>query len=188
MPDRGPMDFRDALSSYFNRVDRGGRREAARAVEVWPEAVGAEIAARTQATAVRGGELLVETDSPVWATELQAMAGQLVQAVNSAAGEELVRRVRIIVAGGARGRRARGATAAPGGPVAVPRVTVAPPSEEDRLAIERATASIEDDDLRAAAARAMAADIAWKRAVDGAGASPPEGRPKGAGEDGRTGR
>lgn len=184
MRDREPKDLRDAVSAYFDRADRSGRRAAARATEVWAHAVGAEIAARTRATAVRDGELLVETDSAVWATELQAMSGRLVRAVNAAAGEELVRRVRVSVSRGARGRPGEAAAAREEPPAGTPRVAVGPLGEADRTAVERATAGIEDEELRAAAARAMAADIAWKRAA----ADPAEGArkdvPRGSGGSG----
>ncbi len=59
-----------------------------RVQKVWPEVVGASIAAEARPTAERGGTLTVSCSSAVWAAELEMMGRQIVSALNGALGGE----------------------------------------------------------------------------------------------------
>src|SRR4051794_21575097 len=54
---------------------------------VWPEAVGANVAERTQVVAEREGVITVSCDSAAWAQELDLMHDEVMGRLNSALGE-----------------------------------------------------------------------------------------------------
>jgi predicted nucleic acid-binding Zn ribbon protein len=61
---------------------------------VWPDVVGAAIAAQAHPTSERGGVLTVTCTSAVWAQELDLMAPDVVARLNTALGAESVRGLR----------------------------------------------------------------------------------------------
>ena len=66
----------------------------ARVQEVWEQTAGAAIAAAAKPTAERGGILTVTCAAAVWAQELDLMAGEIVQNLNAALGEDAIRELR----------------------------------------------------------------------------------------------
>jgi predicted nucleic acid-binding Zn ribbon protein len=66
----------------------------ARVQEVWEQTAGAAIAAAAKPTAERGGVLTVTCAAAVWAQELDLMAGEIVQNLNAALGEDAIRELR----------------------------------------------------------------------------------------------
>ncbi|MBA4369972.1 MAG: hypothetical protein C0418_00120 [Coriobacteriaceae bacterium] len=167
-----------ALERIAAKVDTRGELARARAVAVWPAAVGQEVAKRTHCTALRKGELLVHVDSPAWATQLQAMAPQIAEAVNHQAGKRLVSSVRFTVSRTVREERERDAVAAGLEAVYRPeRIAPVPLTPGERAQVEATAAAIDDDELRAAAIRAMAADLEWKKGVRAAAREAPPDTP-----------
>jgi predicted nucleic acid-binding Zn ribbon protein len=61
---------------------------------VWPQAVGELVAAHATPTGERDGTLIVACDSAVWAQELDLMAPNIVERLNTALGAEQVRALR----------------------------------------------------------------------------------------------
>jgi len=66
----------------------------ARVQEIWEAAAGPAIASAAAPTAERNGVLTVTCTAAVWAQELDLMAGELVQSLNAALGEEAIRELR----------------------------------------------------------------------------------------------
>lgn len=73
-----------ALSLERMRADLAPASTLARVQTVWPDAVGAKIAAQARPTAERDGVLTVLCSASVWAAELTMMATQVLEHVNSA--------------------------------------------------------------------------------------------------------
>jgi predicted nucleic acid-binding Zn ribbon protein len=67
---------------------------------VWPEAVGAALAARATPTAARDGVVSVTCESAVWAHELTLMAGELIALLDARLGAGTVRELRCTAAPG----------------------------------------------------------------------------------------
>ncbi len=67
---------------------------------VWPEAVGAALAAHATPTAATNGTVSVSCESAVWAQELTLMSGELVTALNALLGAGVVRGLRCTAAPG----------------------------------------------------------------------------------------
>ena len=79
----------------------------AQLVQAWPRVVGPAVAARTRALEVRDGVLVVEVADAVWAAQLRLLTPRLLASVRREAHGELVREVRLVLAGGRRGGAGR---------------------------------------------------------------------------------
>ena len=66
----------------------------ARVQEVWKQTTGPAIATAAKPTAERNGILTVTCTAAVWAQELDLMAGEIVQNLNAALGEDAIRELR----------------------------------------------------------------------------------------------
>ena len=66
----------------------------ARVQEIWAPATGEAISSAARPTAERDGILTVTCVAAVWAQELDLMAGELVQSLNAALGEDVIRELR----------------------------------------------------------------------------------------------
>lgn len=67
---------------------------------VWPDAVGAALAARATPTAARDGVVSVTCESAVWAHELTLMSGELVGRLEAHLGPGVVRELKCSAAPG----------------------------------------------------------------------------------------
>ena len=66
----------------------------ARVQEVWEQTTGPAIASAANPTAERNGILTVTCVAAVWDQELDLMAGEIVQNLNAALGEDAIRELR----------------------------------------------------------------------------------------------
>jgi predicted nucleic acid-binding Zn ribbon protein len=66
---------------------------------VWPEVVGAAIAAEAHPTAERGGVLTISCSASVWAQELDLMSVAILERLNGALASGAVSRLRCIAGG-----------------------------------------------------------------------------------------
>lgn len=82
-----------ALASYRRQPDN----EMARVWELWDRTVGAAIAENTRPAAFRGGHLVVNVSSSIWAQQLQFLKADLIAKVNRALGKPLVTDIRFKV-------------------------------------------------------------------------------------------
>jgi len=62
-----------------------------RAWEVWEKVVGPQIAGHARPLRLREGVLEVRVDQPIWMQQLRLMAPEILQKLNRALGEELIR-------------------------------------------------------------------------------------------------
>lgn len=80
-----------AATGFDRRRPSGAKNGLEHGVaDVWPGAVGAEIAANTQPLQLRQGRLVVATSSPVWGQTLQLMGEQIRERLNRSLGEDAV--------------------------------------------------------------------------------------------------
>lgn len=162
----GQTSLGDALGGYLRRIDRGGGLTQARVIEAWPDAVGSQIAQHTAGIHVRGGELIVYVDSPVWATELTALSATLVESVNTSLGQELVGSIRFSVSRKVHEQRALEAREADDELFyAEDRVGSEPLSEAEVEQIRQSASAIRDPGLREEVVRVTVKDLEWKRAI-----------------------
>jgi len=75
-----------------------------RAVELWPEVVGEEIAGRTNASRFSDGTLIVEVTHPTWMHELSFMRKEIVGKLNAALERDAVTGIHFVLSGGGRRR------------------------------------------------------------------------------------
>ena|SRR5579863_2245047 len=64
---------------------------------LWPRVAGKAIAEQARPMAFSGGTLTLSASNEQWATQLQALSGEICAAVNKALGQQLVRYLRVRV-------------------------------------------------------------------------------------------
>ncbi len=107
----------------------------------WPDIVGATIAKRVKAVALEGKVLLLYTAEPVWANQLRMMMPDIVQKVNSYAGQKIIKELRFTR------RKAPPAEAeTPGETPAAPAPIKKQPVAEDALERAREVSDLTDDE------------------------------------------
>jgi predicted nucleic acid-binding Zn ribbon protein len=134
----------------------------ARALTLWPEVVGPQLAAATRAENVREGVLSVVTRTSSWAFELTFHKERILKALNARLGRGTVRDIRFRVG-------CPDEPEAPPPPAPIPpaaELAATPLSDESAAAIAAAVAAHSDPDLRVRVAEALAAEerrAAWLR-------------------------
>lgn len=160
-----PRKFGDELGRVLGSLDSGGfGRAKARVASAWHEVAGPQIGKHTSGAFLREGDLVIYVDSPVWATELQAMAEEFRKAINSEIGEDLVSGLRFVVSkrvgrDAAFARQEEAAERAYG-PEPVAEVEL---SETERETLEEEASEVGDPTLREAILRARTAAFLWKK-------------------------
>lgn len=97
-PYRGPERADALLVTALRQRHLLDQLSSARALALWPEAVGAEIAAESQAESCEHGVLTVLTADSIRSHQLQSRSKDIVAKINRLAGQEIVRRLRFHVA------------------------------------------------------------------------------------------
>jgi hypothetical protein len=124
-------------------------------VEMWADVAGAEAAAHSKPTGLRGTTLLVNTDPGLWVQELSARRGRFADEINRRLGARVVTDIRI--------RPQPDAISPPpavsGDPVRI-RDELSP---DEQGAIERTVAEIADPVLRETARKVMGDQMRWKK-------------------------
>jgi hypothetical protein len=113
-----------------------------RAWEVWEKVVGPQIAGHARPLRLREGVLEVRVDQPIWMQQLRLMAPEILQKLNRALGEELIRELYW-----RRGTLTKDELVEPSPPPArpLPKLTVV---EQKR--IDEATSALPDEELQSA--------------------------------------
>lgn len=97
MAKRPRMPFPRPLPGLINECLQGlGLAERLREAEIWriwPEVVGATVAARAQPLRIIGGTLTVAVSSAPWIQELRFMTGMMKEKLNSRLGGDVVREI-----------------------------------------------------------------------------------------------
>ncbi|HKE79785.1 MAG TPA: DUF721 domain-containing protein [Solirubrobacteraceae bacterium] len=89
---REPRAASHAIAALADRL--APQTTLAEVQRIWPDAVGAVVAAQADPTGEREGVLTVTCASAVWAQELDLMGPELVSRINTALGSERIRSLR----------------------------------------------------------------------------------------------
>jgi predicted nucleic acid-binding Zn ribbon protein len=89
---RAPRPLSSALEALTTTL--APATTLARVQEIWEAAAGTAIASSASPTAERGGVLTVTCAAAVWAQELDLMASELIERVNSTLGDDAIRELR----------------------------------------------------------------------------------------------
>ncbi|MHB9004266.1 MAG: DUF721 domain-containing protein, partial [Coriobacteriia bacterium] len=162
--ERPPTSLKQGLKKILSSLDKNGLLTTAGIIEVWDDVVGPEIAGHTFISGLKDGVLIVLVDSPVWSTELNAMAEQLRNKLSQELGQKTVKSLRFTVSrrvGLERAERAVRAQAERG--YGGEKVEPTPLSSAELEAVQRSVAGIENESLREAALRATVSDLESKK-------------------------
>jgi len=94
---RGPRPLHDALRALADEL--APQTVLAEVQRLWPQVVGAQIAAQASPRAERGGVLTIACSASVWAQELDLMAPEILRRLNEALAEPSISRLRCIATG-----------------------------------------------------------------------------------------
>jgi len=128
------------LQQLFNSQGMEQKFREYRAWEVWEKVVGPQIASHARPLRLREGVLEVRVDQPIWMQQLRLMAPEILQKLNRALGEELIRELYW-----RRGTLKQAEQSEPPSPPAKPLPKLAP---EDAQKIAETTASLHDKELQ----------------------------------------
>jgi len=145
---RGQASLRRLLEGVLANLDLRGQFREHLAVLAWPGVAGKVVASHAQAEGVRGGVLIVATDTPAWAQELQMRRRALLDRLAAEVGPGVIREIHF--RSGLRRRRGKA-------PASAPRPGEVKLSGRQERRARAAAAPIEDPDLRARAERAFLA-------------------------------
>lgn len=159
-------DLASALESLSRRLDKKshGRFRQEQVIDAWRSTAGPSVYEHTTRAHLRGGELVIYVDSPLWATELSALAGPYTDAMNEALGKTLVKSVRFAVSRKVEidRRDRREDTRVTDGALhdRPPRI---PLEDHERAQVIESASSIRDEQLRHAVIRATIAGMEWQK-------------------------
>ena len=167
MAERSNEGFRplgNMLNAEARRLKLDGSLREASAVTLWPEVVGEQIAAATEAERVRDGVLYVTARNHTWAFELTFHREQILKGLNARLGRKAIKEIRF----------RPGVIHSPGTPPQPPEpvptqaelAAVALDAAEVE-AVERETALVADPDIQAVVRRLLTSErkrAAWRRA------------------------
>ena len=147
-----------AIRSLLKKRGLGREVESHRALAVWAEVVGPEMAARAQPTRVHDGVLYVAARDPAWAQTFDLMRIELLDRLNARLGGRIITELRFssVNEGRARGPAVGAVPAHP------PRLPETLPF--DRAAAERISETVADPSLRDAMRRALETLLRVRRA------------------------
>ncbi len=143
----GSASLQGLLETALSGLDLGAKVQEQRAVRAWPQVAGQVVGAHTRPEVLREGRLIVATDSPAWAQELHLRRPELLAKLEAVLGPGVVTELHF-----RSGFRARRASETP----AEPLPAEVPLSARQEQEVTRASARIEDPELRRKAARAFA--------------------------------
>lgn len=92
---RSPSRVRDLLGEVGARLGLQDAVATGGLWSNWADIVGARVAAHAEPTSLRSGVLRVRVSSPTWATEISYFAPEIVRRANEAAGNEIVREIKV---------------------------------------------------------------------------------------------
>lgn len=100
-----PQQFGDAIRAWL--IEHGWQEQVAIGgiFGRWSRIVGERLAEHVRPCSYADGELVVAVDSPAWATQIRAMAPQLVRKLNEELGHGAVRVIKVNGPGGYRTSR-----------------------------------------------------------------------------------
>ncbi|MGE3260995.1 MAG: DUF721 domain-containing protein [Bacteriovoracia bacterium] len=87
----GPLRIGEVLQDFLKTSMPKAVGEEVRVFGAWPKAVGQDISKQAKPVGFRNGILFVETQHPIWTTELTAKRHQIQKKLNEALGQEMVR-------------------------------------------------------------------------------------------------
>lgn len=88
-----PLPMQGLLQESLQELGLAERLRAAEIWRVWPDAVGAAVAARAQPLRIINGTLTVAVSSAPWMQELRFMTGMMKDKLNGRLGSDVVREI-----------------------------------------------------------------------------------------------
>jgi len=144
----------EILFSTFKKKGLAVKLEENALFKLWPQAVGAKIAAQTQPDSLRAGTLFVKTTSSVWVQQLHFIKEDILQKINELAGKQTVQEIMFTV-GYSPVPKNTGRNTADSKKIIL--------KERDKKMIAECTATLQDRELAEIVKRVMKMEISRRR-------------------------
>lgn len=157
-----------ALDGVVRRLDRGtgGAYLQLKAKNAWSRVAGPAVLSHTTGAHLRGKELVVYVDSNAWGTELSALSGHYLQAIEAELGKGTVSSLRFTVSRKVKEEARLVRIEAEALAASEEEKVASIPLDDSELEqVRRSVESIGDEELREAVLRATIADLAWKKGL-----------------------
>ena len=92
-----PVSLADALARVQAELGLPESSALRALTDRWEELVGPDVAAHARLDAVRDGTAAIVVDSPLWASQLRYLEGDIVDRANALVGAGIVRGIRVRV-------------------------------------------------------------------------------------------
>ncbi len=93
-----PEAVGDILDRLLKKLEIDKKIEEQRALGLWAQAAGENLARFTRAASVVRGRMTVECQSPVWANECRLLKPAMIEKINRALGREIIKDITFRVA------------------------------------------------------------------------------------------
>lgn len=160
-----------ALNGVLKKLDKGtgGAYRQVSVKQAWASVAGPSVLGHTTGAHIRNRELVVYVDSNVWATELSALSGQYLEALDRELGKGMVSSIRFTVSRKVeQSLRIESIEKEAEEDRAADKVDSVPLSEAELAQVVSSVSAIEDAELREAVLRATVADLEWKKGLKSA--------------------
>lgn len=138
MTDRNPRRIGDVLRGASRGWGIAELADAGHIGTVWPDIVGADIAAHVTPTSLRGGVLRIRAESAIWATEVGYLVDEIALRINRALNRSVVSEVRVWTSPSPTERASKRTDTTP---IAVVPTISTPPADDPETAFEKARAA-----------------------------------------------
>jgi hypothetical protein len=92
-----PLRVGDILKNYCNRVGLSSRMNEQRLLDAWKEAVGEEVAKRTEPIRIKNRILYLKVTNSVWMQQLQFMKELIVKKLHEKTGIDFLQDIRFFI-------------------------------------------------------------------------------------------
>lgn len=86
-----PKSLDSVLATVLRELGVGRRIKQLKALDIWAEVVGKQIADATNAERIDGGKLVIRVSKAPWRNELLFLKKEIIAKLNKALGEEVVK-------------------------------------------------------------------------------------------------
>ena len=154
---RKPVQASEIVDKLFQGMGYEDRLQQYRALIIWEQAVGPQIASRTRPIRIRDDILEVNVDQPVWVQQLQLMKPKILAQLNNYLGAKKIRDLYL---------KLGKVSISPGKalePVATWKKVQL--EEEEKKQVERLLVSLEDNELRAIVEKLLIIQLRLQKAT-----------------------
>ena len=147
----------DVLFPLLKKRGMASKFEEKALLEIWPKAVGSQIASQTKLDSFKKGTLFVKAISSVWVQQLHFMKEEIINKLNELSGKMVVKEIRFLAGHTPALEKVQGK-------ISISKKTVL--KKRDKEMIDACADSLADQELAAVLKRVMQLEISRRRRME----------------------